>query len=443
MIRSAAKRAMLLAAAALIASAAVASCSKSKDNGVAAENTGAVDLALTLAPGIIVNSVSYEITGGGITPITGSVNVSDPGATISLLISGIPAGTGYLIKLSATSTTGAVTCAGEAPFAIVANSTTAVTVGLQCSGAGTTGSVSVTAGVNNCPVIGAFTVSPISIGVGGTISLASTASDADGSALTYAWTSSGAGTFGSPTSANTTFVCSPAGSQTLTLTVTDGSCPKTKTVIVSCVGAGGGTGGVSGTGGAPAGTGGAPAGTGGAPAGTGGAPAGTGGAPAGTGGAPAGTGGAPAGTGGAPAGTGGMPAGTGGMPGTGGSTPPVDSTACDACVAANCADDGPGCSSLTGAKAALCDTLFACVRRTNCGAVSNSVCWCGTASVPVCSSTAGAANGPCLAEEVAAAESTDLALISARYTRPDFASGAVHNRIACEKDLCAAVCPPR
>ena len=116
------------------------------------------------------------------------------------------------------------------------------------------------------------------------------------------------------------------------------------------------------------------------------------------------------------------------------------------CVASQCGgDDGLGCDALTDAnKKALCNTLFACVRRTSCAVDSAAVCWCGSDVDPnTCASTPGAAHGPCMAEEVAAAETTVLADISARYTNPAFASGAVHNRIACEKDLCATVCPPR
>ena len=133
MIRSAAQKALLLAVAALFTSAAVTSCNKSKSS--VTDNVGSVDLALSLSPGVNVSSVSYEITGAGLpSPITGSINVADPGATISLLISGIPAGMGYTITLSATSTDGGTTCLGSSMFNITAGATTAVTVAMQCRG---------------------------------------------------------------------------------------------------------------------------------------------------------------------------------------------------------------------------------------------------------------------------------------------------------------------
>jgi hypothetical protein len=466
MIRSAVQKALLLAVAALFTSAAVTSCNKPKSS--VTENVGSVDLALTLSPGVNVSSVSYEITGNGIAPITGSVNVADPGATISLLISGIPAGMGYTIALSATSTDGGTTCAGSAMFNITAGATTAVTVAMQCRGpAGNTGSVQVNGTTNNCPVIGGFSVSPTSTGVGGTIALMSSASDLDaGTTLTYAWSTNGGGTFSAPTSANTNFTCTPAGTQTLTLTVTDGMCPTITTTVVTCTtgggtgGTGGGTGGTGGatggTGGATGGTGGATGGTGGATGGTGGATGGTGGATGGTGGDPGtgGTGGATGGTGGGTGGTGGATGGTGGATGgTGGATGGTggtggggpDPTACNACVQANCSAEGPGCGSLSAnpTRMALCDSLFACARRTNCGGMNNSYCWCGDVDLNTCTSTAGAAAGPCLAEELAAAESTSPGTILERFTHPDYASGAAHNRLLCEFELCTDVCPPR
>ena len=117
---------------------------------------------------------------------------------------------------------------------------------------------------------------------------------------------------------------------------------------------------------------------------------------------------------------------------------------CGLCVLANCEAEGPGCSSLTDAtRRGLCESLFACARRTHCGGQYNPACWCGTVDLRTCISVAGAAEGPCLAEELAAAESSDPATIVSRFTDPVYASGAAHNRLQCEFELCADVCPPR
>jgi hypothetical protein len=496
MIRSAASRALLLTAAMLaIGGIGGVSCSGKKSTHEA-HTTGAVDLALMTSPGVTINTVSYTITGNGITPITGSIDVSAPGATVSLLISGIPVGTNYKIDLAATSTDGKTTCGGSANFDITAGGVTSVNVALQCRGPSVTGSVAVTGTINNCPVLTSYVVAPLTTEVGGAIKVNATASDLDaGSTLTYAWSTNGGGSFDTPAQAAATFTCTPRGSQTLKVAVSDGKCTTDAEIAVNCGsvcgngvvepgetceppnsatcnancqvitgtggtggatggtgGATGGTGGATGgTGGATGGTGGATGGTGGATGGTGGATGGTGGATGGTGGATGGTGGATGGTGGAAGGTGGATGGTGGATGgTGGATggtggtggDPNDPTAaCDACVAANCTEDGPGCGSLaTPAKQALCTTLSRCIRRTDCNTASNSICWCGTTSIPQCTSGGAPATGVCKDEEVAAAESTDPAQISQRFTNPTFASGAAHNRFACEKDFCATEC---
>ena len=277
-------RGLALAVAGLVAAALWGSnCVSSSERTTALERAGSVDLALSLSPVATVASVAYQITGNGITPISGSIDVSDPSATISILLSGIPVGTGYLVTLSATSTDGRTTCLGSATFDIVANQTSAATVTLTCTTRDDTGTVIVNGTINNCPVITSLTVSPVSAPLGGLINLQSAAIDADvGTALTFAWTATAGGSFANASASNTTYTCTPAGSHLLRLTVTDGQCPKFLEVAVSCGSGGPGIGGVSGTGGTPPGTGGI-SGTGGTPPGTGGI-SGTGGTPPGTGG---------------------------------------------------------------------------------------------------------------------------------------------------------------
>jgi hypothetical protein len=180
---------------------------------------------------------------------------------------------------------------------------------------------------------------------------------------------------------------------------------------------------------------------GGGSGGAGGSAGGSAGA-GGAGGGTAGGAGGSAGTGGS-AGAGGTGGAAGSAGGAGGTTGggPDPSPACDACVAASCQEDGPGCTSIANPqKRQLCEALSRCMRRTQCATASSSVCWCGATPIATCSTTAGSAAGPCLAEELAAAESTDPATITERFMNPTFASGVAHLRSACEKESCLTEC---
>ncbi len=95
------------------------------------------------------------------------------------------------------------------------------------------------------------------------------------------------------------------------------------------------------------------------------------------------------------------------------------------------------------ARVPLCEALLACIDRTQCRqGASTTPCLCGTTSLAQCSSEPGAANGACFAEELAAAEAADPAVISARFTNPTFASGAAHSYLGCRAEACAAECGP-
>ena len=196
-----------------------------------------VALALQLSPGVHIDSVSYEISGGGLAPpITGAVDVREPGATISLMFRGIPPGSGYSLELSALSNDGGTSCAGSAPFSIFEGSITEIMMTLHCRSLSepATGGVSVT--TNNCPVV-SMAIGPILVGVGGTISMTASAIDPDpDTTLTYTWSTTGGGTFADLHATSTTFICTPAGSQTIRVTVTDGLCSQFQQIAVSCAG---------------------------------------------------------------------------------------------------------------------------------------------------------------------------------------------------------------
>src|SRR5437016_5217801 len=106
------RAAFLFAAAALGASAAIVGCSR---HAGPSDDVGAVTVALTLSPGVTVNTVTYAITGNGITAITGSIDVTNS-THATALVGGVAAGNGYLLSMDATSTDGLTTCHGQTNF---------------------------------------------------------------------------------------------------------------------------------------------------------------------------------------------------------------------------------------------------------------------------------------------------------------------------------------
>src|SRR3569623_3506595 len=96
------------------------SCSQtSGDASRNADVAGAVQVALEPAPGVIINSAAYVLTGPGGFTRSGSVDVSHS-TTLSFVVGAIPAGTGYVLTVTAISTDANVSCAGtSAPFTVM------------------------------------------------------------------------------------------------------------------------------------------------------------------------------------------------------------------------------------------------------------------------------------------------------------------------------------
>ena len=121
--------------------------------------------------------------------------------------------------------------------------------------------------------------------------------------------------------------------------------------------------------------------------------------------------------------------------------------ACQACAREKCAREAPGCQALKEpGKVALCEKLYACIKRTDCARKVAAHCWCGTTPIPECTVKGRPGDGACAAEEIAAAESTVSQEISRRYADNSYASGAANNLIICEQELCPAECghqPPQ
>jgi hypothetical protein len=197
-------------------------------------------LELTLGTGEQIDTVSYTITGPGGFTQTGTLNVSNS-TILTAVLGGLPAGTGYVITLTATASDGgAANCVGTATFNVVANTTTTVPVTLRCTRPRNKGSVLINGTFNECPSIDTYGSLPAKAGEGGMIVLNSSASDGDNGPqpLTYQWTTT-SGILSGATTPNATLTCTTAGMPTVTLTVSDGDpdplCADKVSLTVICV----------------------------------------------------------------------------------------------------------------------------------------------------------------------------------------------------------------
>jgi hypothetical protein len=320
------------------------------------------------------------------------------------------------------------------------------------------GNVNVHGDYNRCPQV-IFIATPDHVPVGRPISLTAMASDLDGHQLSYAWKAT-SGSFSAPSAPTTTFECARNGDVTITLTVTDGSCPAEISGVVLCQPGDGG----AADGGSPDGRGGGgQPGTGGQPGIGGQSGTGTTGAAGiGVGGrGGSGSGGtAGAGTGGA--GTGGVAGSTGVAGGRGGSSaggsggdggpcvetnpPPDVAESCTTCLMEMSSPASDGCCLIADAVARdLCQAASACFRAGNCNDSGDTApCYCGTSGTMGCPS--GAANGPCVQQVTAAAsrnidtgatDSPSPALILQRFGVPQYPLG----RAAGIHTIAGAFCP--
>ena len=182
--------------------------------------SGAAGQALDIGPGVTVTSASYRVIGPNGFSSAGTVPVGSS-ADVSVPLSGLPAGTGFEIDLAATASDNMTVCMGTTDFDLPMGGSTTVVVHLTCGVP--TGSVSVTATTNVCPVVDALQVLPNEVRVGGHMNLTATAHDSDNgpSPLGYKWFANG-GQINGQTTPTLTFTCTSAGNITIKVTVTDG-----------------------------------------------------------------------------------------------------------------------------------------------------------------------------------------------------------------------------
>jgi arylsulfatase A-like enzyme len=225
------------------------SCSSEPLDKGGSEQVGSLGLSLEVAPGVTLNSVAYTITGNGFSK-TGTIDTSGS-PTINGTIGGIPAGNGYTLTLTATSSDGRTTFTGSATFNVTAGKTTSVTIHLKGTATTGKGSVTVNGTLNVGPVVDELTVTPLKLYVGSTVTLSGVASDADNapSPLSYYWSTTG-GLITNPIAPNATLTSSTPGTFTVKLTVSDGeisaSASTTVTFLEREAGGGGGAGGEGG-----------------------------------------------------------------------------------------------------------------------------------------------------------------------------------------------------
>jgi hypothetical protein len=206
--------------------------------GTEVDDSGALALTLQIAPTVTLASASYIITGSGGFTRPGTIDLS-AARSLSAVISGLVAGSGYSIALTSTSTNGATSCAGAAIFDVAVRATTAVNVALDCHEAPRNGAITVVGSLNVCPKIDALSATPTQATVGATVALTASAHDPDAAPnpLVYKWTAT-SGTFDDAFARNPTFTCAVAGAATITLTVNDSDlsagCPDAVTTQVTC-----------------------------------------------------------------------------------------------------------------------------------------------------------------------------------------------------------------
>jgi hypothetical protein len=220
---------------------ALVGCQDTEDRvGSAALNeaVGTVGLDLQAAPGFVLNTVSYTITGPSGFTKTGTIDVSNS-TKLTALIGSLPAGKGFSITLSGNAVSGVGSCSGSASFDIVARQTTQVAIKFTCHETARTGSVLINGRLNLCPVIDGVSASPAEVTVGNSITLGVSAHDGDAGPkpLSFSWKAS-SGSLSSDSVANPIFTCKTPGTVKLSVAVSDGDsaagCADTSSLTVEC-----------------------------------------------------------------------------------------------------------------------------------------------------------------------------------------------------------------
>lgn len=204
---------------------------------VGGSDGGAGTISFALPNGWTVETISYVVSSSNEDLlVSGTENVSDPDATLSLTVN-LAVGRGDVLELTATTTAG-ISCRGTSqPFDVVAGQSTFVNLVLLCGG--------VAVGPDSCPLVTLEAPNPAEATLpSGAITVSARASDPDpGDVLSFSWAASpGEGTFGDSTAQATRYVCASAGVETLVLKVDDhhlpAFCTMTFLLPVTCLAGG-------------------------------------------------------------------------------------------------------------------------------------------------------------------------------------------------------------
>ena len=206
---------------------------------------GAVGFELTLPGGIVIEQVEYAVTnttpGSLFQPISGTIRLTEPGATASVFIQGIPLATGYLADLSARSLDDRTLCGGQMAFDEMNAGTHRLNMILHCF-TYDIGSILVKGSFQPCPRVTSMLVQPLAVTTGGVIDVSATAvaGSSDFPNLTYEWRSTNGsstnGTFADPSALSTTYTCPPfPGDQRISFSVFDGVCEASQGFPVGCL----------------------------------------------------------------------------------------------------------------------------------------------------------------------------------------------------------------
>jgi hypothetical protein len=208
------------------------------DTTASGEPAGSIGLNLQAAPGFVINTVSYAISGPNGFSKTGKIDVSNS-TKITALITSLPAGKGFSITLSADAVSGVGSCSGSASFDVVARQTTPVAIAVTCHETARTGSILINGQLNVCPVIEGVSANPAEAIVGSSIALAVAAHDSDAGPkpLKFAWKASAEG-LASDAAGNVSFTCKAPGTVKIAVAVSDGDpaagCADSSSITVEC-----------------------------------------------------------------------------------------------------------------------------------------------------------------------------------------------------------------
>lgn len=211
--------------------AAFAACGLTDD---APPPTGAVDIGFVQVGAHAVKVVTYEISGNGIEPITGTIDLSDDQATPSAIVGGIPPGSGYVVELSARTDDGQEQCDGMATFDVIANQSATADLSVTCT-PDVVKTIQVNGMTDYCPTLASDSASPPAGLVGGPpITLAASGRSYYSDPLMFIWEAS-SGQLATPNTSVSLYTCTEPGRHELTVTVTDGNCPDSASLFVTCL----------------------------------------------------------------------------------------------------------------------------------------------------------------------------------------------------------------